>query len=52
MGIWTTAPEENCPPRLEVGFGLGLALELGLGGGEYFPRGNCPRTLIMHLNIF
>ena len=30
------------PPRLGLGFGLGLGLVLG--GGDNFPRGNCPRT--------
>ena len=32
--IRTTAPAENypSPPRLVLGFGLGLALKLGLGG--------------------
>ena len=32
----TISPEENCP-RLGLAFGLGLALELGLG--DNFPRG-------------
>ena len=35
-GVWKIAPEENCT-RSVSGFGLGLALELGLGGN--FPRG-------------
>ena len=30
------------PPRLELRFGLGLGLVLGLGGN--FLEGNCPRT--------
>ena len=40
-GVRTIAPEENCPPlppRLGLGFGLGLLLELGSGGN--FPCGN------------
>ena len=37
-GVRKIAPEENCPPRSGSGFGLGLALELGLRGGGDFPR--------------
>ena len=36
-GVRKIAPEENCP-RSGSGFGLGLALELGLRGN--FPRGH------------
>ena len=35
-GIWTVAPEENCPQ-----LGLGLVLELG----TIFLGGNCPRIV-------
>ena len=38
-GVRTIALEENCPPpRLGLGFGLGLLLELGSGGN--FPCGH------------
>ena len=39
LGIWTIAPEENCP---RLGLGLGLGIVLGLGA--IFLGGNCPRT--------
>ena len=43
MGVWKSAPEEHCPWS---GFGLGLALELGLrGAGAIFLGGNFPRTV-------
>ena len=42
-GVRKIAPNENCPLRLELEFGLGLALELGSGGN--FPRRNFSRTL-------
>ena len=42
-GVWTIAPEENCPPP-QLGFGFGLASGFGLGLGGNFPLGNCPRT--------
>ena len=31
QGVPKIAPEENCPPQSGSGFGLGLAIELGLG---------------------
>ena len=34
-GNQTISPEENCPLRLGLGFGLGLVL----GFGDNFPRG-------------
>ena len=37
-------PTRKIAPRLGLGFGLGLLLELGLG--EILLRGNCPRTVI------
>ena len=43
-GVRKIAPEENCPPRSGSGFGLGLALELGLRGGGIFLGRNFPRT--------
>ena len=42
-GVRKITPEENCPPPSEAGFGLQLALELGLGA--IFLGGNFLRTL-------
>ena len=43
-------PKRKIAPQLVLGFGLGLALGLRLGGN--FSRGNCPRTLSYSSIIF
>ena len=49
-GIRTIAARKIAS-RLGLGFGLGLVLEIGLGGA-IFLGGNCPRTFyISNLNI-
>ena len=44
IGVRKIAPEQNCP-RSGPGFGLGLALELGLGA--ILLGGNFPRTVLI-----
>ena len=40
-------PSRKIAPWSGSGFGLGLALELGLEGGAIFLGGNFPRTLYL-----